>query len=362
VKFVIDQTMKENQQHNTILDLAAALKLSPATVSRALNNTSYVKKETRERVMEMAHKLGYRKNTMAAGLRNNKTKTIGLILPKISMFFHAEVVTVVQNLLHAEGYNLIIGQSNDDPAMEKELAETFFSSRVDAIIVSCTVRTEDFSHFDIFAAHQIPILFYDRVPQEWYKARVIKGDDFNGGFLAGKHLAEAGCQTIGMINGPLTSNIYEARAAGFIGALQFFDVKIHQALFFHQQLNTEETLKALKEMFSGRRKPDGLFVTSDRNAVTVLQFAKEQGIRIPDDLLLVGYSNDPVTAVVSPSITTIDQFPSLFGHKLVETLLEMMNTPHSNEYIPAVVTPVKLIERESSGHFVPGSGTQLKRR
>jgi DNA-binding LacI/PurR family transcriptional regulator len=340
--------MKENQQHHTILDLAAALKLSPATISRALNNTSYVKKETKERILAMALKLGYRKNTMAAGLRNNKTNTIGLILPKISMYFHAEVVTVVQNLLHAEGYNLIIGQSNDDPAMEKELAETFFSSRVDAVIVSCTLQTEDFSHFDIFSAHHIPILFYDRVPPDHYHARVIQGDDFNGGFLAGKHLAEAGCKHLGMINGPMTSNIYEARAAGYIAALKFFGVNIRDAFFFHQQLNTEETLKALKKLFSGKTKPDGLFVTSDRSAVTVLQFAKEKGISIPDELMLVGYSNDPITAVVSPSITTIDQFPSLFGHKLVETLLEMMHNAQSNEHIPAVVTPVKLIERESS--------------
>jgi DNA-binding LacI/PurR family transcriptional regulator len=348
---VFHQLMKDHQQHHTILDLAAALKLSPATVSRALNNTSYVKQETRARVMEMALKLGYRKNTMAAGLRNNKTNTIGLILPKISMYFHAEVVTVVQNLLHAQGYNLIIGQSNDDPAMEKELADTFFSSRVDAMIVSCTLQTEDFSHFDIFAAHQIPILFYDRVPTGQYKARVIKGDDFHGGFLAAQHLAEAGCKNIGMINGPMTSNIYEARAAGFIGGLQFFDVQVREALFFHQQLSTELTLKALKKMFSGKIKPDGLFVTSDRNAVTVLQYAKENSIGIPDDLRLVGYSNDPVTAVVSPSITTIDQFPSLFGDKLVETLLEMMNSPQTDEYIPAVITPVTLIERESTMDF-----------
>lgn len=345
---MIQQFMKDSQQHNTILDLAAALNLSPATVSRALNNTSYVKKETKERVLEMALKLGYRKNNMAAGLRNNKTNTIGLILPKISMYFHAEVVTVVQNLLHAKGYNLIIGQSNDDPGMEKELAETFFSSRVDAIIVSCTLETEDFSPFDIFSTHQIPILFYDRVPPETYRARVIKGDDFNGGFLAGKHLVQAGCKHIGMINGPMTSNIYEARAAGFIAALRMLQGKEESKLFFQQQLQPEETLEALKKMFKGKSKPDGLFVTSDRNAVTVLQYAKENGIKIPKDLRLVGYSNDPVTAVVSPSITTIDQYPALFGEKLVATLMEMIESPTTNKYQPAVITPVSLIERESA--------------
>jgi DNA-binding LacI/PurR family transcriptional regulator len=338
--------MKENQQHNTILDLAAALKLSPATVSRALNNTSYVKTETKQRVMEMALKLGYRKNTMAAGLRNSKTNTIGLILPKISMYFHAAVVTVIQNLLHAQGYNLIIGQSNDDPAMEKELAETLFSSRVDALIVSCTLETEDFSHFDIFAAHQIPILFYDRVPPEHYRARVIKGDDFNGGFQAGKHLATAGCKNIGLISGPLTSNLYQERSAGFLHALQLYQLPVHQELFFYQRLNRDHTLAAMQKMFTGRIKPDALFVTSDKNAVTAVQYAKENGISIPGDLRIIGYSNDPITAVVSPPITTIDQFPSVFGDKLVETLLGMLKDDHTI-YSPPVITPVELIQRES---------------
>jgi DNA-binding LacI/PurR family transcriptional regulator len=339
--------MKENQQHNTILDLAAALKLSPATVSRALNNTSYVKTETRQRVMEMAVKIGYRKNTMAAGLRNNRTNTIGLILPKISMYFHAAVVTVIQNLLHAQGYNLIIGQSNDDPEMEKELAETLFSSRVDALIVSCTLQTENFSHFDIFAAHKIPILFYDRVPPEKYRARVIKGDDFNGGFLAGKHFAAAGCKNIGLISGPLTSNLYQERAAGFIAALQFFDLPVHQELFFYQQLNPEQTLSAMQKMFTGKIRPDAVFVTSDRNAVAVVQYAKENGISIPDELRVIGYSNDPITAVISPSITTIDQFPSVFGDRLVQTLLEMLTDEDNTVYNPPVITPVELVERES---------------
>lgn len=340
---------KENQQHNTILDLAAALKLSPATVSRALNNTTYVKTETRERVLEMAVKLGYRKNTMAAGLRNNKTNTIGLILPKISMYFHAAVVTVIQNLLHAQGYNLIIGQSNDDPAMEKELAETFFSSRVDALIVSCTLQTEDFSHFDIFTTHQIPVLFYDRVPPEHYPAHVIKGDDYNGGFLAGKHFAAEGCKNIGLICGPLTSNLYQERSAGFIRALNLYQLPVYEELFFYQPLNETHTRLALEKMFAGAIKPDALFVTSDKNAVTVIQYAREHGIDVPEQLRVIGYSNDPITAVVTPPITTIDQFPSVFGDKLVQTLMGMLkeNNPVTKIYIPPVITPVELIQRSS---------------
>lgn len=340
--------MKESQQHNTILDLAAALKLSPATVSRALNNTSYVKSETKQRVLEMAEKLGYRKNTMAAGLRNSKTNTVGLILPKISMYFHAAVVTEIQNLLHSKGYNLIIGQSNDDPLLEKEMADTFFSSRVDALIVACTLKTEDFSHFDIFTAHQIPILFYDRVPPESYQARVIKGDDFNGGYLAGQYLAERGCKTIGLICGPLTSNLYQDRSAGFKSALNFYKLPILEELFFYQALTSTNTEVALAKMLSGKNKPDAVFVTSDKNAITLITYARDHHIAIPEQLQVIGYSNDPLTAMMSPSITTIEQFPQLFGIRVVETLMEMLKESETAVDTTAVIIPVELIKRRST--------------
>ena len=341
--------MKQNQQHNTILDLAAALKLSPATVSRALNNNSNVKEETRKRVFEMSEKLGYRKNTMAAGLRNNKTNTVGLIVPKISMYFHAAAVTVIQNLLHKEGYNLIIGQSNDDPLMEKDLADTMFSSRVDALIVSSTLQTEDFSHFDIFADHQIPLLFYDRVPPVSYGASTIKGDDFRGGYLAGKHLAETGCKRIALISGPLTSNLYQDRSAGFLSALKQFNLPVYEDLIYHQPLTAEYTTNAMRKMFSGANQPDALFVTSDRNAVTALSFAKEHGIAVPEDLRIVGYSNDPVTAIISPSITTVEQFPAVLGGRLVEVLMDMLKNKGTVVVNPdPIITPVELIRRMSA--------------
>ena len=171
---------KEKNTDNTILDIAEALKLSPSTISRALNNGTYVKAETKKRVMDMAVKLGYRRNLMASGLRSNKTNTIGLIVPRISMSFHAAVLTTIQTEFHTSGYNLIISQSNDCLNLEKELANTMFSSRVDALIVACTLHTEDFSHFDIFTENNIPLFFYDRVPNVPYDATIIRGDDFRG--------------------------------------------------------------------------------------------------------------------------------------------------------------------------------------
>lgn len=343
------QMVKKDQQHHTILDLAAALDLSPATISRALNNTSYVKADTKRRVMEMAEQLGYRKNTMAAGLRNSRTNTIGLILPKISMYFHAAVVTVVQSLLHEQGYHLLIGQSNDDPDMERELAYTFFSSRVDALIVACTLKTEDFTHFDVFKNHQIPVLFYDRVPPESYTGRMIKGDDFMGGYLAGKHLAAAGCKCVGLICGLLSSNLYRDRSAGFFHALKESGLAANPELSYYQPLNYLHTRAALEEMFTLPQPPDGLFITSDKNAVIAVQFARERGIKIPEELKIIGYSNDPITAVITPGITTLDQFPAIFGRRLVETLMEILRSPASEQVLTVpVITPVELVVRSSA--------------
>jgi len=194
----------------------------------------------------------------------------------------------------------------------------------------------------------VPVLFYDRVPPESYQARVIKGDDYNGGYLAGKYLAEAGCKRIGLICGPLTSNLYQGRSEGFLNALKDYHLPVDNNLIFYQQLTPEDAQRAMQQMFNGNTKPDALFVTSDRSAVAVVQYAKEHGINIPDNLKLIGYSNDPITAVITPSITTIEQYPALFGERLVETLLDMLTNDVAIVYTPPLITPVELIKRDSA--------------
>jgi LacI family transcriptional regulator len=186
---------KEKNSDNTILDIAEALQLSVATVSRALNNAAYVKAETKERVLEMAKKLGYRRNLMASGLRNhigNRTKTIGLIVPDISKSFHAAVITIIQHELHKNGYNLIISQSSELLSLEKELAKTMFYSRVDALIVACTLETKSLNHFDVLVQNNIPLFFYDRIPNIPYDATVVKNDDVITGYFAIKQLESEG--------------------------------------------------------------------------------------------------------------------------------------------------------------------------
>lgn len=340
--------MKKPQQ-NTILDIAEALKLSPATISRALNNHPYVKEKTKKDVFEMAAKLGYRRNQMASGLRSNKTNTVGLIVPRISMFFHAEVITAIQNSLHSHGYNLIICQSNDSLKLEVELADILFSSRVDALIVACTLQTLECSHFDKLIEHGTPVIFYDRVPTGYDKASIVKGDDFNGGYIATKKLIASGCKRIAHVSGPLTSNLYLDRHAGFLKAMEEEGLKVNGHWLFHQELTASNGEQAMEQMFSTADVPDGIFTDNDTSAIAALEFAKAKQISVPDQLKIVGYSNDPRTSISSPSITSVEQFPEAVGKKIVEVLIDRLKNNDDDVVKTGVFTiPVELISRAST--------------
>lgn len=341
---------KKRTPDNTILDIAKELNLSSATISRALNNHPYVKDNTKKRVLEMAAKLGYRRNNMASSLRSNKTKTIGLIVPRISMFFHAEVITTIQNLLYKQGYNLIICQSNDSLEMERDLVNALYSNRVDAVIAACTLNTADFSHFDQIIDNGVPLIFYDRVPLISTQATIIKGDDFRGGYLASKHLIETGCKRIAYISGLLTCNLYQDRLSGFYKAMEQYQIPVNADWVFCQELTYENARMAMRKIFSGKVVPDAIFTANDTSAIAALEFAKEAGIRVPDELKIVGYSNDPRTSIITPSITSVEQFPNEVGKRVVQELVNQLNDEHFETPIVSqpIIIPIELIRRMST--------------
>jgi LacI family transcriptional regulator len=337
-------------KNKSIQDIAEALQLSPATISRVLNNHPHVHKKTRAKVMTLVERVGYKRNIMAFGLRTNKTKTIGLIVPRISMFVHAEIITIIQNGLHAHGYNLIICQSNDSIEIEKELTRILYASRVDAVIVACTLYTTDFSHFDVLTQNNIPVVFYDRVPTKAYPGCIIKGDDFRGAYLGTSHLIELGCKRIAYISGPLTCNLYAERYAGFQKAMEQNKIPIVEKLIFYQELSVDNARKAMHQLFAKTPYPDGIFATNDATALTALEFAKEKDISVPSQLKIVGYSNDPRSAIVSPSITTIEQFPGRIANVIVQELLKVLKkeTEPNDIRSSPIVIPVKLVRRMST--------------
>ncbi|HVI43257.1 MAG TPA: LacI family DNA-binding transcriptional regulator [Chitinophaga sp.] len=339
------------QKHeSTIVDIARALNLSIATVSRALNDHPKISEATKKKVREQANALEYRRNTLASGLRGSRTNNIGLIIPRVSMYFHATAITAIQNKLHQHGYNLIIGQTNDSFEMEKELASAMFSSRVDGLMVASTFYTTDFSHFDVFTRNDIPLVFFDRVPVDFYPAQVIRGDDYKGGFMATSHLAKAGCKTIAHLSGPLSCNLYKDRYAGYVDALRKHRLPFRKEWVFFNELTPENALRIARQLFAAPPYPDGIFASNDTTAIILLEHARSLGIVIPEQLKIVGYSNDPRTAIISPAITTVEQFPDKVGERAVDALLELMKGRgrRKGEVQRPIITAVELVCRASA--------------
>ncbi|WP_343688597.1 LacI family DNA-binding transcriptional regulator [Chitinophaga sp.] len=332
----------------TIVDIAEELGLSVSTVSRALNDHPNISARTKEKVKKMARKLGYRPNAMAAGLRNNRSKTIGLLVPRISMFFPATIGTVVQNKLQEHGYNVIICQSNDSYEQEVALTNTLYSARIDALAVSTTLYTTDFSHFDIFKDNNIPLVFFDRVPKN-YDVTIVKGDDYLGGLTVTQHLIEQGCKDIVHISGPLTCSLYVERVAGFKHALQQHKIPFKKSRVFYQELTRDNAWQACEKIFAQQPYPDGIFAANDTTAIAILEYCRKINVRVPEDLKIVGYSNDPRAEIIHPGITSVDQFPAMMGERVAEALLDLMQQPRQTpQRHAAEMVPIQLIKRASS--------------
>lgn len=335
----------------TIVDIAKELNLSLSTVSRALSDHPHVKEKTRKLVQQTAEKMGYRRNLFASSLRHKETRNIGLIVPRISMFFHAVVITTIQNELFKHGYSLVISQSNDNVEMEKELVKALYNARMDAVIVASALHTNDFDHFKILVDNNIPLIFYDRIPLKKFPAYSVAGDDYQGGYIATSHLIEMGCKRIAHISGPISCNLYRDRSQAYKDVLERSGIEFDPNILFCHELTYENARKTLHKLFSKKPYPDGIFAANDVTAIAAIEFVKEKGITIPTELKLVGYSNDPRSAIITPAITTIEQFPEKMGLAVVNNLMDLLTEKNGNHN--AVLTgheiiPVQLIRRMST--------------
>ncbi len=337
----------------TIKEIAKEVGMSPASVSRALNDYPYTSEKTKALVNEAAKRLGYRHNALAAGLRNNKSNIIGLIVPRISMRFQGEIITAIQNKLQEFGYNVIVCQSNESPALEKKLVELLYSSRVEGLIVSSSIHTVDFAHFKETLKDKIPLVFYDRIPTH-FQAHKVGGNDYQGAFDATSHLIEQGCKHIAHIGGPLTCSLYNDRFNGYKDALIKAKLEVDMNNVFFQELTWKNAIETCKSIFKKdpSLNPDGIFLSNDTTALAVINFAKENKISVPQDLKVVGYSNDDRVNISQPSLSSVEQFPHEMGEQAATLMMDLIKKKlNPNNSFIYLTTPVELKKRESSGCF-----------
>jgi LacI family transcriptional regulator len=332
----------------TIYDIAEKLNISPATVSRGLKDHPGIHKDTKKRIMAAARKMGYQHNTFASSLRRKSTNTIGVIVPRLDSYFMSTVISGMEKIANANGYNLIISQSQEQFKQEVNSVTTMYNSRVDGLMISLAYDTKKTDHFEELIKKQIPLIFFDRII-EHPECTSIVIDNKKAGYEATMHLIEQGCTRIAHIEGNINRNVYADRLEGYKKALLDSRLEFDPALVFSNRLTDKDSAQAAKEIIAMKKLPDGIFTANDTSAVSVIRELKRAGIKVPQDIAVVGFNNDPIATVIEPHLTTIDYPGQEMGEIAATTLVnKLKKQPTGN--LNTIVLRHSLVVRESSLH------------
>ncbi|MDE3182880.1 MAG: LacI family DNA-binding transcriptional regulator [Bacteroidota bacterium] len=336
-----------NEKEVTIYDIADKLKVSIATVSRALKNDPVVNIKTRKKIFAMAEEMNYRSNNFARNLRNSRTETIGVIVPKLNSSFMSSVIAGIEKVLNASGYHLIISQSSEDVKKEIASAKTMFNNRVDGLLVSLAYDTTDLKHFDIFSKKNIPVIFFDRVLDNPHYTNILI-DNKKAAKQATEHLISQGCKRIVHITASSKLNVYEERLKGYQEALATHKIKFDKKNIITCNLSFESGEAAAKLILKMKPMPDGIFATNDNCAVGCMLALKQAGIRIPDDIAFVGFNNDPVSKVIEPNLTTINYPGYEMGEVAAQSLINHLSGTSTMHATNKIILRWEFLARDSS--------------
>lgn len=330
----------------TIYDVAEALNISPSTVSRGLKDHPHIHKDTKKKIRAAAKEMGYQQNKFASSLRKRRTDTIGVVVPRLNSYFMATVIAGAEKITNKHGYGLIISQSQESVKQEVSCVSTLFDSRVDGILISLAFDTKSLDHFSKLLNKDIPIVFFDRVADCQGCMSVII-DNFKAGYDATAHLIEQGCKRIIHLGGNLYRNVYSERLRGYKQALHDNGIDFNQKLVFISDLTGQSGRDIMKKVLRQNLKPDGVFASNDTSAVATMLELQEAGIKIPGDVAVAGFNNEPISQVISPNLTTIDYPAREIGEIAATALIEKLNNSQSANY-STIVLKHSLIIRESS--------------
>lgn len=331
----------------TIHDIAKALGIDSSTVSRALNDSPRVSEITRTKVLEKAEEMGYKRNLLASNLRKNVTNTIGVIVPRISRHFFSSAIQGIEETAYNHGYNVIICQSLEQLNREKKIVDTLVANRVDGLLISVSMETTNYNHLEILKQSNMPLIFFDRhCPEVGYSNVLI--NDFKGGFDATSHLISKGCKNIIHFSGPQELEIYKNRFEGYKAALDKNNIPFNEEYVLSSRLMEQDGDRCIKTFLKKGIPVDGIFSANDLAAVGAMKYIKQRKIKIPEDIAIVGFSNEPISRIIEPSLTTIDQSGFKIGTLATDLLLEHIIKKNIPDMGQTIILDANLIERNSS--------------
>ena len=330
----------------TIIDIARELNTTPATVSRALSNHPGISEKTKQTVQLTASKLNYKRNRIASSLRSGKTHVIGVIIPSAEINFFGSVVHGIESVANSNGYNVLLFQSNESREFEEKGLETFLSARVDGILVSLAKDTIDYSHFIEIKNRGIPLVFFDRSTDDLGVDSVVI-DDYKGAFTATEHLIRQGYTRIAHISGPQHLKNFYDRMKGYMGALQANKIKMDPDLIYPGNISIESGKAGANYLLSLPGPPDAIFAAEDFTALGAISELKEKGIKIPDQMGVIGFANELFGEYITPSLSTVDQQTIKMGRSALSLLVDIIEKKEKHVQQKIILDPL-LIVRQSS--------------
>jgi DNA-binding LacI/PurR family transcriptional regulator len=333
----------------SILDIARELGISKSTVSRALSDHPNIRAETKKRVMELAEKMDYQRNTLALGFSKHNTKVIGIIVPEIFSSFFPSIIIGAQEVFSADGYQSIICCCNESYENEVANVKLLVSQQVDGIIASHTKETRNFDHFKMVQRRGIPLVFFNRVCQEINVPKVVV-NDYEASFKAVEHLIKTGRRRIAHLAGPDTLMASRLRLQGYMDALKKYKIPIDQDLIISYDLSMKKVVIYVKYFLELPQPPDALFAINDPTAIAAMEVMQQNYIRIPEQIAVVGFGDEQYSAMLKPALTSVAQPVFDIGKEAAARLLNEIKRPPGGPEIqhPTITLKTNLVIRESS--------------
>ena len=341
--------MSNKKQHRTSLkDLAAELGVSIATVSRALRSSPEIGKEMQQRVKDLAKRLNYRPNPFAQSLRKEAPKVIGVVVPNLVTHYYAAVLDGIEEEARRAGYSVISANSHEDFEDEKQAIDNFISLHVEGIVACLAQTTTDYSQFEEISDMGIPLVFFGRTClTDRFSSVTANGDE--AAQLATQHLIDTGSQRIAFIGGPNHLDMVRRRKHGYLEALRENHIEIERDLVICGKIDYQFALQAVEQLLKQENRPDAILAFNDIITFAAFTAIKNCGLRIPDDVALIGFTDDVHAAYVTPRMSAIVDQSRLMGITACRLLLKSINGD------PAVykeIVPQQLVIRETSAKNV----------
>jgi len=334
-------------KNTTITDIAKKLGISTSTVSRSLNNHPDISDSTKRQVLKIAKELNFSFNPIAKSLKSNRTNTIGVIVPEIKHDFFSSAISGIEEIAYQSDYTIILCQSNE--SVEREVVNTnlLVNHRVAGLIVSISQETQNGKHFQNVIERNIPLVFFDRACDDVIANKVII-DDFQSAFNAVLHLINKGYKKIAHFTGPKELTICKKRVEGYYSALSQRGIKIEERLIISGGLHEHDGYNSMDLLLRKNLLPDAIFCVNDPVAIGAFQRIREAGLKIPSDIALVGFSNNKITSLIEPAITTINQPSFEMGKQAAQILIDLIERKKTTVQPITIVLDTELIIRNST--------------